>query len=267
MAQENEKQDDGQEFRKLTPEENAKWEKAFIKGASTQGRAKLERYFYALLKTEDFQNTIRDLRRRYGFPEGGYKAGIRYNLGNWGERKEMLRKLDKELEGVCKKHGLHFVYWGDILRAVISTGDENGEYEFPVDPGADLCMIADLRNEAEEPFMKEIQDADNFLFPIAIRVSPFATQRDIIDFIKKNEIFIARLQQHYRKDLKGVGIGKIKKRNSEIQERNDFIYQNRNLPRRKIMELLTEKYGAKKTLDMGHISKIISLEKQRRKEA
>jgi hypothetical protein len=245
-----------------TAEERDRWEKAFEKGASTQGRAKLERYFTGLLKTEEFQNVIVDLRKRYGYPEGGYKQGITYNLGNWGERKELLRKLDKELESVCTKYGLHFVYWGDVIRSVMSN-----ELPFlPIDPGADLCMITDLKNEAEEPFMKEIQDADNELFPIAIRISPFATQRDIVDFIKKNDAFISQMQEQYLKELKGVRIGKTKKRRTEIEERNDFIYENRELPRRKIMELLTEKYGPEKTLDMGHISKIISLEKQKRKE-
>lgn len=251
-----------QDFRPRTPEENERWEKAFEKGASTQGRAKLERYFLDLLKTEDFQETIRDLRKRYGYPEGGYKEGITYSLGNWGERKELLQKLDKELETVCKKYGLHFLYWGDVMRSVMS----NNEPFIPIEAGADLCMLADLRNEAEEPFMKVIQDADNLHFPIAIRISPFATQRDIVDFIKKHEVFIAQMQEQYRKDFKGIRIGKTKKRSVEVQERNDFIYENRNLPRRKIMELLSEKYGADKTLDMGHISKVISLEKQKRKE-
>ncbi|MDB4992407.1 MAG: hypothetical protein JWL75_652 [Parcubacteria group bacterium] len=245
-----------------TPEEEKRWEKAFERGASTQGRAKLERYFIELLKTEDFQETIRDLRKRYGYPEGGYKEGITYNLGNWGERKELLRKLDRELETVCKKYGLHFVYWGDVIRSVMS----HDEPFIPIEAGADLCMLVDLQNEAEEPFSKEIQDADNLHFPLAIRISPFATQRDILDFIKKHEVFIAQMQEQYRKGFKGIRIGKTKKRSAEVQERNDFIYGNRNLPRREIMELLTEKYGANKTLDMGHISKVISLEKQKRKK-
>lgn len=123
MANEDDNLDKEQDFRPLTPEENAKWEKAFIKGASTQGRAKLERYFYALMKTEDFQKTVQDLRKRYNFPEDGYKEGITYNLGNWAERKELLRKLDKELESVCKKYGLHFLYWGDVIRTVISSDE------------------------------------------------------------------------------------------------------------------------------------------------
>lgn len=266
MATEDTNAENTQEYKPLTEEERNRWEKAFEKGASTQGRAKMERYFTELMKTEDFRETIRDLRRRYGYPEGGYKEGITYNLGNWGERKEMLRKLDKELETVCKKYGLHFLYWSDIVRAVISSSDDAEGIDFHIEPGADLCMIADLRNEAEEPFMKEIRDADNLHFPIAIRISPFATQRDIVDFIKKHEVFIAQMQEQYRKDFKGIRIGKTKKRNAEVQERNDFIYENRNLPRRKIMELLTEKYGPDKTLDMGHISKVISLEKQKRKE-
>lgn len=257
--------DDTQEWKPLTPEENERWNEAFLKAASTQGRTKLERYFLDLLKTEDFQRTIRDLRKRYGYPEGGYKEGITYNLGNWGERKDLLHKLDKELKSVCLKHGLHFDYWGDVIRSVLS----NDEPYLPTDTGTspDLCMIADLQSEADEPFTKEVRDADNLLFPLAIRVSPFATQRDIIDFVKKNEFMLSRLQESYRKNLKDVPIGRTKKRKAEIQERNDFIYQNRHLSRRKIMELLTEKYGANKTLDMGHISKVISLEKKKRKEA
>jgi hypothetical protein len=51
-------------------------------------------------------------------------------------------------------------------------------------------------------------------------------------------------------------------RKKSTLERNDLIYKNRHLPRKEIMQMVSKKFG--KTLDYGHISKIISLEKKRR---
>ena len=111
--------------------------------------------------------------------------------------------------------------------------------------------------------MKEIQQADNEIYPLAIRLSPYASERDIIDYVKKNYAFtIAPAQKSYQKS--GVPIGKLRKKDQKREERNEFIYQNRRLTGKELMGLVNDKFG--EVLDYGHIRKIISLENKKRKE-
>jgi hypothetical protein len=63
---------------------------------------------------------------------------------------------------------------------------------------------------------------------------------------------------------KGMVLGKIRRKDSEIQERNSFIYENKDLPRKVIAQLVNKKYK-KETLDYSSIGKIISREEKKRK--
>ena len=94
-------------------------------------------------------------------------------------------------------------------------------------------------------------------YPIALYINPEASQRQIQDFIAKNWSFI----QAYKKDKK---INIYRKKKKQTQERNDFIYKNRHFPRKQIMMMITDKFGAENTIDYGYIGKIISIEKKRR---
>ena len=100
------------------------------------------------------------------------------------------------------------------------------------------------------------------LFPVRVDISPYASKRDILDFIRKNYDRIKEIQDKHK--IKVIKIGKIRSRKPHIQKRNDFIYKHRHLPRREIMRLVSKKFN--EVLDYGHIGKIISLEKKRRKE-
>ena len=55
-------------------------------------------------------------------------------------------------------------------------------------------------------------------------------------------------------------LGKTKKKKN--RERNDYIYENRHLPRKEIVHLVAEVYGV--VLEEGLVGKIISLEKAKR---
>jgi hypothetical protein len=238
------------------------FEAAFEKSWNSQGRVKIENYVKEIAKTNHFRERVLELRKKYDIPEGGFSERAYAPPEDWKHRfTPKGQEFSKEVAKLCADYGLHFVYWSDPIQFTIF-------YDEPPQAmhGADLCMLVDLHNEAEEPFSKEIQDADNHFYPIAIRISPQATQRDIVDYVEKHARFIRQMQEHYLKDAVGQKIGKVKKKDPKVQERNDFIYKNQHLPRRKIMEAIVEKFGADAVIDYGHISKIISLEKKKRKE-
>jgi hypothetical protein len=100
-------------------------------------------------------------------------------------------------------------------------------------------------------------DAVSKKYPIVMFINPEVSQRQIQDFISHNWAFI----QAHRENKE---VNSYRKKKKKIQERNDFIYKNRHLPRKEIMMKITDKYGSENTVDYGYIGKIISLEKKRR---
>lgn len=96
-------------------------------------------------------------------------------------------------------------------------------------------------------------------YPIALYINPEASQRQIQDFIAKNYAFI----EASKKDIKNKITGHRRK-STRKQERNDFIYKNRNLPRKKITQLVNHEFPDLEDIDYGNVGKIISLEKKRR---
>lgn len=230
---------------------------------SSSGHKKYVNYIRALVDTKEFQDFVVAIRAKYEIPAGGFKNEQQtIPPTEWEHRhKGKHRELTDEIEKFAQKNHLH-----RLDEDVLSIYVFYNEIEFPFSPNAyNLCTISDVLMEKEEPFSEEIQKDDDRLYPIAIRVSPYASLRDILDFIKKTyKYHISELQNKYKE--KGVKIGKVKARRSEVRERNSFIYENRHLPRRKISQMIIEKFGSRQAIDYGYIGKIISLEKKKRKE-
>ncbi|MEK7569406.1 MAG: hypothetical protein AAB500_00730 [Patescibacteria group bacterium] len=234
----------------------------------SKGVAKMWNYFMEITKTDYFQNFIKEIRAKYGIPENGFKMHDE-KIGIPAETIVLPREKNDELreeiiEKICKKYQLHYFDFYDVIEFYIYYNILR-----PLnDVGAmGLFRVSDVIDEKEEPFGKLFQDSDDMAYPIAIRISPYASQRDLIDFIENKVVWknsIKFLQNKYRKD--NIKIGKIKNKKQSVQERNDFIWQNRHLPRKQIMSLITDKFGYDRTVDYGYIGKIISLEKRKRKE-
>ncbi|MDP2855538.1 MAG: hypothetical protein Q8N90_00225, partial [bacterium] len=93
---------------------------------------------------------------------------------------------------------------------------------------------------------------------------PYASERDIIDFVRLNyKSNIKPIQESYatRNKLK---IGSFRKRKHSVEERDDFIYRNKHLSQLKIKALVKERFGI--TLDYPYIGKIISRERKNRQK-
>ncbi len=234
---------------------------------NTAGHKKFLRYFEELVKTQPFQKEIFCIRKKYGVPTNGFKSSKKVDLPeNWVFRfSKRRREFEIEIKKLCQKNHLHYMDSIILLKPYILYNEldlENIIYERGV---FNLLHISDLAEESKEPSSRSFQESDNMAYPIAVRISPYASLRDILDFIKKvYKNSILPLQNHYK--IEGVRIGKSKKKKAFIQERNKIIYQNRHLPSKTIMEILYKKYGFNFEIDQGYIGKIISIEKKRRKE-
>ncbi|RJO60241.1 hypothetical protein C4544_05720 [candidate division WS5 bacterium] len=225
----------------------------------SKGSQKMWNYFMEVTKTEYFNDVIRNIRAKYNIPENGFETNEdgSYSLPPRGFKNES--NLRQEIiDKICKKYQLHYFDFSDVLLSYIFYNKLDPLYDLG---SCGLFTLSDVVEEKEEPFDELFQASDDMAYPIAIRISPYASQRDLIDFTKVVWKEIEAYQKQYRsKDIK---IGKIKARNKATQERNDLIYKNRHESLKKIGELLADKDIF---LDDGHIAKIRSLEKQRRKE-
>ncbi len=241
---------------------------------STKGQEKLFNYYVEISKTDYFQNTILDLRKRYKIPERGFKLPDTSDLlsifkepedwkSQFNKTKDSATKQYSELLGelkqLCKKYNLHYADWVYILNAYLFY---DVLINFISPNMFNMCQISDLAKEKKEPpALDNIISNDQF-YPIALRISPYATKRDILDYVNKRFSLIKKYQEPYIKT--DVKIGKIKKKKKKIQERNDFIYENKNLSINETKKLVEEKFG--ESLDYEYIGKIRSDEMQKRKE-
>jgi hypothetical protein len=251
----------------------------------TRGYKKLLNYVEQITKTDYFKQAIKDLREQYKIPKNGFK--IEYEISEingkkiktiWGNSpknwtyhndNEKGQEINNKLMELCKKLHLHFFDYYEVF-------EQHLFYNFSPNTtmghtlSYNLCRLEDVVDEKREYKMEReggdvyegsFEEADDIAYPLAIRFSPYASQRDIIDYIKK----MYPLIKEYQDSLvdKNVKLGKVKTKNKDIQKRNDFIYENKNKSLKEIRGLLAYKNTF---LDDGHIAKIISLEKQKRKE-
>ncbi|MFH1822976.1 MAG: hypothetical protein ABH830_04735 [Patescibacteria group bacterium] len=248
---------------------NNKFDEEAERYFATKGSVKLWNYFLEISKTDYFQDRIKELRIKYKIPKNGFNRSECYTIppDEWRViHSDKIAELNIELENICKKYQLHYIDWMEVienylfytkLNRIMHTNSYN------------LCLLWDILEDKQETMLEKqegnysdcFERSDDLAYPIAIRISPYASQRDIIDYIKKIFPIILQYQETYKK--KGVKIGKVKTKNKSIQERNDLIYKNKDKTLKEIRRILANKNIF---LDDGHIAKIISLEKQKRKD-
>lgn len=238
-----------------------KFEKRIAKTYSTKGHKKLWQYFLNLFKSDYFQNKIKEWRQWYQIPPNGFKDSqqIFPYPESWKLRyTDSAKKLDSEIDAMCRKFHLHPLYWDDPIRSYLFYN----QLEFGHDTdGHNLCQIFDVVELKKEPFEDSTNEMDDLIFPIAIRISPYATNNDIVDYVRKMADVIDDFQSSYRKPE--IKIGKIKTK--KAQDRDEFIYQNQDKTGKEIARLVKEKFGGK-LLNYEYIPKIIFREKQKRQK-
>lgn len=241
--------------------EDREWKKKYDEKMnvwfSSSAYKKLENYYSEILEKDYLSKKIIGLRKKFGIPVDGYKVK-HFIFPPRQLARENTEFISKVLNRVCHKYGLNPFDWTEALESYLYYNVK----EVPQYTTAwSLCLLSDLADEASEPFGKFIRDSDNKYFPIAIRLSPHVSERDIIDFVKKNYTKnIQPLLNMYKSDYP---IERVRTKNPITGKRNSFIYENRKLSLKKISELVKDKFN--EDLDVGHIGKIISILKKRKK--
>ncbi len=238
-----------------------------------KGEQKVWNYFLDLIRTDSAQTFIKKLKKKYGIPAEGFALPDKNILGAYPDDFEHAPEVGNKLVQFCDKHHLNFFVYVPILEQYVYYGllsPETWRTWTDDDFSGYLSMFCVTDVPRDNPTAYKGEKILDTLFPVAIRISPYASQRDLLDFIKNKHVWynkIESLQKQYRD--KDEAIGKSRTKNKEVQKRNDFIYKHRNLPRREIMRLLIGLHKENKRvweIDEAAISKVISLEKKKRKD-
>lgn len=121
--------------------------------------------------------------------------------------------------------------------------------------------LYDTQEEADRGTGLYIRSEIAPITPVAICVNAYMTERDIIDFVKKvYKTGIEPIQKDYRK--KHIKLRDARTKSKHKQSRNEFIYENRNLPITELTTLVSDKFG--KVFDYTYIQTIIRKEEEKR---
>lgn len=131
----------------------------------------------------------------------------------------------------------------------------------------DIEGCCDCRLKVSENYMNETSKE----YPVLIGISPFATQNEVIDLIKKRwddlqeimkKLAMNKHIEPFEEDKRQMS--KVRGRENLSKEIEDMVYENRNLPLKKIGVIIKQRIGA--FLDSGEVGKIRSLSIKRREK-
>lgn len=266
---------------------------SYVMDKQTQGEKKILVNFKKIVITDGFKEEVKRVRGALGIPLDGFvlteeelkdvnrhiktSDPEEYHFVAKGLHWECKSDYPRETEKLLLMFPVMNGYLSMLLRNYIYYNvflyNELLEYS---DHLVDVCMLADAEEESSMFLIDEDHEGSFsvehhnkaiegliYKYPVSVRLHPHASQNDVIDFIKKNWKTIKKYQDKYQTKDTSFSLKNSKtKTNKNIRERDDFIYENRNLPRRDIMRIVNKKFGA--DLDQGSIGKIISLEKVKR---
>ncbi|MBT4385046.1 hypothetical protein HOD30_04855 [Candidatus Peregrinibacteria bacterium] len=225
-----------------------------------QSYNKILAYFRSIIKTETFERKVEAIRKECEVPPFGFIPEVHGT--NPPERKKHEKKLFKKAATLAGEYGLKLPFWEDVIIQYILFS----EIDLSMTENYSLVHLRDIPNSKEgakyNSVWREYNNYEDEFYPICLMISPYASRRDIEDFIKKN--FSKQIKPALKEHRKpGIDIGKKRIGMEYVRARNEFIYNHKNLPLKEIGELVKKEFGEE--LDDGYIGKIISMEKKARK--
>lgn len=215
----------------------------------TKGERKVAAFFEHIVRTDMFVKNLDLARRVNDIPVNGFKIDKSSDVPpvNWlkSHDKQDVDALEKYADDVCEVYGLDVEAYSVCILSYIFYNKFVIPKSF-----ADFNLLQLFDNENSSPF-----------FPIEILVSPYASLRDIIDFVTRNYKAIKKRQNKYVNP--NVRIGKYKYRNRDNLLIYDYIYNNRKLSLLDLSNNVNTKFN--KNYGYEDIAKMLSIERKRRK--
>lgn len=99
--------------------------------------------------------------------------------------------------------------------------------------------------------------------PIALFIHPYMSERDIIDAVRKTyKVRIKPLQESYKS--KDINLQKVRTKSKKLKDRNDYIFENRELPIKELTQLVNQKFRDGEHYDYTYIQSILRSEVEKR---
>lgn len=245
--------------------------KKAIKKESVKAQKKMYAYICSLAGNPDFLNAVSVIRTRYSLPEKGFESDIEdvldfvEGLSPSVDEEGNPTDFRKDIYALATQYHVSLA-WLEAIQDYVLYDDFFFTKISSLVQIVDLLeVINDADTDEEEDSVVLIRRAFENLsnsFPLAIFVSPYATGRDIIDYVKKEYKKTIEPAQIKHRDSK-VKIGKVRHRSGTVQERDLFICKHKDLPAQKIVSLVSKKYGV--LLDYSYINRIIATKCKRKK--
>ena len=170
---------------------------------------------------------------------------------NEGFRKDLatiLHLVDPQVQAEClynfaRDNGL------DLRSGSSFVQLPKNEEDWPQNPDLDFCHIVDefdevLNDRDEEYWMTQTRPRPNHrlsivLYPIHISISPFASKRDVLDFVAKKWSAIRSLLDVYGDMYSGKKPSMRKRRKAE---RDQFIWGHREVPSATLADMVCKEF-------------------------
>lgn len=230
---------------------------------STMGHKTAINHFSERVVSNSFQVMVKVLREKYKIPADGFlnfhndssRIPVFEYPSEWQHKdsKKVRGQIADYLRDQASEWDLYYEDWREVFLTYLFYN----QLLIP-DYGFDLnvCLLRDL---SRDPIRDEEQDSH---FPISIKISPYASKNEILDFVEK--VYwpeIATLQDIHR-NPKSL-IGKVRSKKDSISKRNALVWKiaQKGSTYAQIQRELADQDIL---LDTGEIGKILSLERARR---
>lgn len=259
-------------------------------------RNRFYNYILDSIETDFFQQQIQRLREKFGIPPEGYKQKNKVWVcppEEWRNQqgKEFQNKhceLQMEIWDLASYYQINrpiaphpfedYIFynelnskdeaedWDSFWSLFCITDKQALEKNISRDTiGTSELKESDIHKRCKQRLMKMIQDYPLAHYPVAILVHPYASEREIVQYIKDEfKKTIEPLQEKYRWDETSLyRIRSLRTKDPKIRQRDNFIYKHRKHKSSIIKEKLKQELGI--NLGPEEISAIKSREIKRRK--
>ncbi len=159
-------------------------------------------------------------------------------IKNWERQKRAIISLAREHYLLYEPGEPLFSLFSDFWKFDNKWFDTDDDY-------LDVCRVYDEVDEFlnpafpldyEVPISKRpFRKLWLYAYPIHIGINPRATKRDVLDYINKRWDYIRGVLDYYEENPKGI-------RKRRKQERDDFIWLNKDSPAKDLAEKVNEKF-------------------------
>ena len=147
-------------------------------------------YVRDLMATDGVQEFMARERNKNGIPPSGFRleppGPWTHPPKEWVHYKDekVLNEIRKKLQEFCLQRHLLPRDWISVFEAFLFYN----KLQIPLEPNSyNLCFVSDLKSKVDS-IGRQTTEEDISVYPITIHISPYASKRNILDYVGQVEI-------------------------------------------------------------------------------